>query len=107
MGNVYLVLTILAETCAVLFMKAAEGFQHRWFTISAMIAYGLGFIFLTMALKSLPAGLANAVWAGASTILVAVCGVWLFKEHLNSIQIISLVLIIVGLVGLNVSGSRA
>lgn len=105
MGTVYLVLTILAETCAVLCMKASNGFQHRGLTVVAIVTYGLGFVFLTLALKELPAGLANAVWAGASTILVALLGVLLFKEHLNTIQVISLLLIVVGLVGLNLAGA--
>jgi multidrug transporter EmrE-like cation transporter len=107
MGYIYLVLTILAETAAVLCMKLSNGFYHRWYTTAAILTYALGFVFLTIALKYLPAGIANGIWAGASTVLVAVFGVILFKEQLNTIPLISLFLIVIGLVGLNFSGGYA
>jgi small multidrug resistance pump len=105
MGYFFLVLTIIAETSAILFMKLSNGFNNRWYTIVAIIAYALGFVFLTMALKYLPAGLANGIWAGASTVLVALFGMVLFKEQLSTIQLISLLLVVIGLVGLNVQGA--
>ena len=100
MGYLYLLLTIFAETSAVLLMKASDGFQQRILTFAAMAAYLLSFVFLTMALKKLPVGTANAIWAGASTVLVAILGVYFFKETLNARQIFFLILIVIGLVGL-------
>jgi len=101
MGYVYLVLTILAETIAVICMKLSGGFVNRTYSIIAVVTYALGFLFLTLSLKSLPAGLANAVWAGASTVLVAVLSYFIFEEKLTTIQLISILLITLGLVGLN------
>ena len=70
----------------------------------AVGTYILSFTFLTLALKHLPVGITNAVWAGASTVLVAVGGIFIFKEQLNVAQWICLALIVVGIVGLNVVG---
>jgi small multidrug resistance pump len=100
MGYIFLLLTVLTETAAVLFMKASDGFQQRASSIFAVFAYMLSFVFLTLALKRLPVGTANAVWAGASTLLVAILGVFFFKESLNARQMIFLALIVIGLVGL-------
>lgn len=100
MGYVYLLLTILTESAAVLFMKSSNGFQHKANSIIAVVAYMLSFIFLTLALKRMPVGTANAIWAGASTLLVAVLGVFVFKESLNARQMVFLALIVIGLVGL-------
>ena len=100
MGYVYLLLTILTETAAVLFMKSSNGFQHKTSSIIAVMAYMLSFVFLTLALKRLPVGTANAIWAGASTLLVAILGVIIFKESLNTRQMIFLGMIVIGLVGL-------
>jgi len=100
MGYLFLLLTVLTETSAVLFMKASDGFQQRTNSVIAVIAYMLSFVFLTLALKRLPVGTANAVWAGASTLLVAILGVFFFKESLNARQMIFLALIVIGLVGL-------
>lgn len=101
MGYLFLALTIISETAAVIYMKLSHGFQNKLNASIAIIAYVLGFIFLTLALKYLPVGIANAIWAGASTVLVAVLGVYLFNEQLTTIQVISLILIVLGLVGLS------
>jgi multidrug transporter EmrE-like cation transporter len=100
MGYLYLLLTILAETTAVLLMKSSNGFQQKASSLLAVTAYMLSFVFLTLALKKLPVGTANAFWAGASTLLVAILGVFIFKESLNARQLIFLGLIVIGLVGL-------
>lgn len=103
MGYLLLALTIVAETTAVICMKLADGFRNKAYSSIAVLAYIAGFVFLTLCLKYLPVGIANAIWAGASTVLVAVLGVFLFKENLSTIQIISILLIVAGLVGLNIS----
>lgn len=103
MGYTFLILTILFETAAVICMKLSEGFHNKLQAVIAVIAYVLGFLFLTLALKHLPVGIANAIWAGASTVLVAVLGIFIFKEQLTIAQIIFLSLIVIGLVGLNFS----
>jgi small multidrug resistance pump len=107
MGNLFLILTILSETAAVICMKLSAGFTNTLYTIFAIITYGLSFLFLTLALKYLPAGIANGIWAGVSTILVALIGMLVFKEKLNTIQMISLLLIAIGLIGLNFNKTTA
>jgi multidrug transporter EmrE-like cation transporter len=82
-------------------MKLYNGFQQKYYAVLAIIFYAASFIFLTLALKQLPAGIANAIWAGASTLLVAIAGIYFFNEKLNWLQIVSVVFIIVGLIGLN------
>ncbi len=102
MGNVFLIITILAESAAVICMKLSNGFQQKSYALGAIVLYALTFIFLTLALKQLPTGIANAIWAGASTVLVAVFGIYFFHEKLSWAQIISLLFIIIGLIGLNI-----
>lgn len=103
MGYIFLILTIIVESVAVIFMKLSNGFQHKLHAAVAVAAYILSFVFLTYALKHMPVGIANAIWAGASTVLVAVLGLLIFKEQLSIIQIIFLSLIVIGLAGLNFS----
>jgi small multidrug resistance pump len=104
MGNLFLLFTILSETAAVICMKLSAGFHNKFYTVVAVITYGLSFVFLTLTLKYLPAGIANALWAGASTVLVTGIGIFVFKERLNMIQVLSILAIIIGLVGLNWKG---
>ena len=102
MSYIFLIITILAETAAVIFMKLSNGFHQKYYALLAIISYAASFIFLTLALKQLPAGIANAIWAGASTLLVAVAGIYVFNEKLNWLQILSMLFIMVGLIGLNI-----
>lgn len=100
-GYFFLLLTIMAESTAVIFMKFSGGFQYKIPAAISIIAYVLGFLFLTLALKTLPAGLANAIWAGASVVLVTLAGVVFFKEQVSPVQWLFLSLVVIGLIGLN------
>jgi len=103
MAYLFLLVTIVFETAAIIFMKLSFGFENKGWAACAITAYLLSFVFLTWALKIIPAGIANAIWAGASTILVAILGVVIFKEQLSGWQIVFLAMIVIGLVGLNLS----
>jgi small multidrug resistance pump len=107
MSYLFLILTIVCETAAVIFMKLSDGFRMKGYAAIAVITYALSFVFLTLALKQLPAGIANAVWAGASTVLVAILGLLIFNERLSMMQVISLGLIVAGLIGLNLPKTTA
>ena len=102
MDYIFLIITILSETAAVIFMKLSNGFQQKYYAMAAVITYAASFIFLTLSLKQLPASIANAIWAGASTLLVAGASVYFLHEKLSWIQITSMILIAIGLIGLNI-----
>jgi multidrug transporter EmrE-like cation transporter len=104
MGYLFLLLTIIVESAAVIFMKMSDGFHAKVYAAIAVITYITSFIFLTLALKYLPAGLANAIWAGASVLLVAISGSIFFKEQITGLQMICFALIILGIVGLQLTG---
>jgi len=103
MGNLFLVLTILSETAAVIFMKLSAGFENKLYAVLAIITYALSFVFLTLTLKHLPAGITNGIWAAASTILVTILGYFILKEKLTTIQLVSILFIAAGLIGLNLN----
>jgi len=106
MGYFYLILTILLESASIIFMKLSNGLENRWNLFYSISTYLLSFLFFTMALKTLPVGWANAVWAGSSAVLVALVGIYYFGEKMNLMQIGFMVLVVIGLVGLNISGKN-
>lgn len=67
------------------------------------ILYGLSFASLTFVLKKMDVSIAYAVWAGVGTALIFTVGILWFKEPLNALKIISLGLILIGVIGLNLS----
>ena len=106
MNIVFLVLAILAEVAGTTSMKLSEGFSKLFPSLGVVVFYGLSFTFLSFALKRLEVGVVYAVWSGVGTVLIATIGVLWFKEPVTAIKIGSLLLIILGVVGLNLSGTH-
>ena len=100
----YLVLAILLEVSGTTCMKLSEGFTKTVPSILLFVFYTLSFSMLTLALKRIDVSIAYAVWSGVGTALIATIGVLWFKEPVTMIKLVSLGLIIIGVVGLNLSG---
>ena len=101
---VYLGLAILLEVSGTTCMKLSEGFTKTVPSILLFVFYTLSFGMLTLALKKLDVSIAYAVWSGVGTALIASIGVLWFKEPATAMKLVSLGLIILGVVGLNLSG---
>jgi quaternary ammonium compound-resistance protein SugE len=83
-------------------MKRSDGFSSLGpsvITIAAMIA---SFLLLAQAMKLLPLGTAYAVWTGIGALGAFLVGVLVLGEQASAIRIASVVLILVGVVGLKV-----
>ncbi|MCP4541509.1 MAG: multidrug efflux SMR transporter [Chloroflexi bacterium] len=100
---VYLILAILAEVSGTTSMKLSEGFTKLVPSVLVFVFYGLVLGSLTLALKQIDVSVAYAVWSGLGTTLVALIGVLWFKEPISVLKVVSLVLIVLGVVGLNLS----
>jgi small multidrug resistance pump len=101
-----LVTAILFEVSGTTCMKLSYGFTRRLPTILMFVFYGLGFVPLNLALKRIDISVAYAIWSGIGTAIITTIGILWFKEPVNALKLISIALIIIGLVGLNLSGSH-
>ena len=81
-------------------MKYSNGFTVVIPSVITVVGYILSAVFLSVALKSLPLGSAYAMWTGFGIVGTSVLGIFLFHEKLSIPQIICVVLIVVGIVGL-------
>ena len=106
MSWVLMIIAILFEVSGTTMMKLSHGFTHRLPTILMFVFYGIGFIPLNLALRRLPVSVAYAVWSGLGTAIITAIGVVWFKEPVTAVKLISIALIIIGVVGLNLSGVR-
>ncbi len=104
----WLVLTaaIVLEVCGTTSMKLAEGFTRLIPSVMIFVFYAGSFACLTIALKRIDVSVAYAVWSGLGTALIALIGVAYFKESMTLLKFASLLLIIAGVVGLNLSGAK-
>jgi small multidrug resistance pump len=104
MSWLYLVLAIVLEVSGTISMKLSQGFTKILPSVLMFLFYGLSLSALTLALKKIDVSVAYAVWSGLGTALIASVGVLWLREPLNALKIISLLLIIMGVIGLNLSG---
>ena len=100
----YLAFAIVLEVSGTTCMKLSEGFTKTVPSILLFVFYTLSFGMLTLALKKIDVSVAYAVWSGVGTALIATIGVLWFKEPATAMKLISLGLIIIGVVGLNLTG---
>ncbi len=101
MRYLFLSLAIAFEVVGSSFMKASNGFS-KWLPSSiVIIAYVTCFYFLSLALKTIPLGIAYAIWGGLGIVLTALISIVIFKQKLDIPAIIGIVLIVAGVVVMN------
>ena len=99
---IFLSIAIVSEVIATSCLKAAEGFTRLWPSLMVVVGYLLAFYFLSLTLKTIPVGVAYAIWSGIGVLLIALSG-WLFLgQSLDIPAVIGLSLIVVGVVIINV-----
>ena len=98
-----LITAIVLEVAGTTNMKLSDGFTRTLPSVLIFVFYGLSFTAFTFALKKLDLSLSYAIWAGAGTVLIAAIGVIGFKEPVSALKVGSVLLIVIGIVGLNIS----
>ena len=97
---IILLLAGLFEIGWAIAMKYSNGFTVLLPTVITAVGYIASAVFLSMALKQLPLGTAYAMWTGMGIVGTTVLGAFLFQEKLTVPQIICVVMILVGIIGL-------
>lgn len=104
MVYLWLTLAVVFEVGWAVAMKLSSGFTKWPATVATVVMYLLSVVFLSRAAKTMDIGVAYAIWAGCGVSLIAVIGMAHFKEPVTALKVGSLALIVLGIVGLNVSG---
>ena len=77
-------------------LTASNQFSRLWPSLLTVAGYGLAFYFFSFSLRTIPVGVAYAIWAGVGVVLVALIGVFFFKQRLDFPAIDGMALIIAG-----------
>ena len=90
-------------------LKYSEGFTKVMPSIVFGITAWISFACLAYAIKTLPIGTSYAVWTGIGAVGISIVGIGWFGEPVTLIRIVCILLIVIGVIGLNVSdpGSAA
>jgi small multidrug resistance pump len=100
-----LALAISAEVAGTSLLKASEGLTRLWPTAGTVAGYLVATVLLAQAVKTVPVGVAYAMWSGLGTAAIAAIGAAFLGEPLNAAKVIGIALIIGGVVILNLGGA--
>jgi small multidrug resistance pump len=94
----YLAIAIVAEVIGTSALKAAEGFTRPLPSLVVVVGYGAAFYFLSLALKTIPVGIAYAIWSGVGVALITLIGWVVFRQRLDAAALAGVTLIVAGVV---------
>lgn len=97
----YLAAAIVCEVAWGVLLKYTEQFTRTLATIATLITYLGALYFLTLTVRTIPVGIAYAIWAGTGMVFIALLGAALHKEQLDLPAVIGLVLILAGVLTIN------
>jgi len=108
-GQAWAVLVVagLFEIVWALGLKYSDGFSKLWPSVVVIVAAAVSFWLLAMAMRSLPAGTAYAVWTGIGAAGTALLGIALLGESANPLRLGCIALIVLGVLGLKLAGDAA
>jgi len=98
----YLAIAIAAEIVATTALKASDGFSRLHPSLLTCFGYGIAFYCLALALRTIPVGVAYAIWSGAGIVAISIIGYVLFRQSLDLAALIGIGLIVAGVMILNV-----
>jgi small multidrug resistance pump len=99
---VFLSVAIVSEVIATSALKSSEGFTRLWPSLMVVAGYGIAIYLLSLSVKTIPIGIAYAIWSGAGVALIAMIAWVFYGQALDAPAVLGLALIIAGVVVLNV-----
>lgn len=100
MDWMYLFLAGLLEIGWAVGMKYTNGFSRLLPSLWTLFSMVASFLFLSLAIRSIPLGTAYAVWTGIGAVGVVIAGILLFQEPYDLARLICMAFILMGIVGL-------
>lgn len=97
-----LALAIVSEVAGTMALKASDGMSRLGPAALVIVGYGVAFFLLAQVVKSVPVGVAYAIWAGAGITLVLIASAVLYRQMPDIAAVLGVALIIAGIVILQV-----
>ena len=98
---IFLCVAIIAEVIATSALKSSEGFSKPIASVIVVLGYIIAFYCLSLTLKTIPVGIAYAIWSGVGIVLVTIIAWIVFDQKLDVWGIIGIALIMSGVLVLN------
>ena len=98
-----LILAFLFEVTGTTMMKLSEGFTKPLYSVAIFVSYLGSLSLLTLSLKYFQVSIAYAIWSGLGIISITIIGHLFFRENIDFVKAVFITLIVIGIVGLNLS----
>ena len=103
----FLSIAIISEVMATSALKSSNGLTQLWPSLVVVAGYAAAFFFLSLTLRTIPVGIAYAIWSGAGIVLITLIAWLVLGQTLDGPAIVGLALIVAGVVVLNVFSKSA
>lgn len=92
----FLAIAIFAEVVATSALKAAAGFTRPLPSVVVVVGYLTAFYFLSLTLRTVPVGVAYAIWSGVGIALISLVAWVLYRQTLDPAAWLGMGLIVSG-----------
>lgn len=96
-----LFVAIVLEVVGTTALQMSQQFTRLWPTLAVIACYAGAFYCLSLTLRSIPVGVAYAIWSALGIVLISSVGLVFFKQKLDLAAVVGLGLIIAGVVVVN------
>lgn len=98
---IFLSIAIVSEVIGTSALKASDGFSRLWPSVLVVLGYGTAFYCLSLTLRTIPVGVAYAVWSGLGVVLITLVA-WIFLDQkLDLPAMLGMGLIVAGVMVMN------
>lgn len=97
----------LLEPCWLFTIERSEGFRNIKWTVITIIVLIADLYLLSVAMQTIGTGMSYAIWTGIGAIGAVIMGIFVYKEKATFVRMGLILLIIVGIVGLNLTAGGA
>lgn len=102
-----LAIAIVAEVIATTALKSSASFTRLLPSVITIVGYAIAFYCLSLTLRSIPTGIAYAIWSGVGIVLISLADWLIHKQSLDLPALLGLSLIIAGVIIVNVFSKSA
>ena len=107
MPYLLLLIAILAEVTATSALKQSDGFTRPWPTVVTIAGYAIAFYFLSLTLRTMPTGIAYAIWSGVGIVLITAVAWRVQGQRLDAAALLGIALIVAGVLVMNLFSRTA
>jgi len=100
---IFLLLAAFFEICFTISLQYSQGFSRLVPSIITVIFIVLSFFSVSQSMKTISIGTAYAVWAGIGAAGTVITGIIFFGDSYHIIRLLSIMLIIIGIIGLKLA----